>query len=182
MVFDILDFVYYVFGFPNSWMTFPNIIFYFFVPLTLLTAIYALFLQKGAKVLSTGPNIALAVIIALLTSRIAVITANVFGMIGGDIVLSFVLVGLSAIFYRFAIDAVIIVVWAMFIVLGCFFKGLGFSSILIYLFGFLTMISFVLSILKITPWRTFFVLLTLLIITIVLIPLALVKFCPTVSF
>lgn len=178
MVQELLSFVHYVFGVPYAWLTFPEVIGWFFIPLGLLIAIFYVFLEKGIRVLPMGGNIALAIIISLLCSRIAVMTSSMFGMIGGIVVLSFALVGLSALFYRFAVDFVIIFIWIVFLIFACI-KYVDWSLI-VAVYGFFVMIGVLCLVFRMIKWTTFLVLILLFILSIILPPLILQHACSSI--
>lgn len=173
MIEGLLDFTHFVFGVPHNWLVFPDVIFYFFIPLGLLIAIYAVLLEKAIKVLPTGGNIGLAIVVGIISSRIAVLTSGVFGMVGGIVVLGAVLAGLCALFYRFTIDALIITLWIALIVLwlGGFFgvwQEFIDLSLIFVTFGFFGIIALFGCVLKITKVRILVMVVILLIITIIL--------------
>ncbi len=180
MVNELMDFAYHVFGVPYAWMQFPDIIFYFFIPLGLLVAIYYIFLEKGVRAMSSGPNAAIAIIIALLSSRVAVFTSSAFGMIGGVAVLSLVLIGLSALFYRFAFEIAMIGIWGILLVFACVFKYVDWP-LFTAVFGFFAVVGFFSWVLKVIKLRSFLILVVLLIAAVILPPLVLQQVCPGIQ-
>jgi hypothetical protein len=173
MVEELLDFAHYVFGVPYAWLTFPKVIGWFFIPLGLLIAIFYVFLEKTVRVLPSGGNVALAVIIALLCSRIAVITSGTFGMVGGIIVLSAALFGLSILVYRKSIEFSITVIWIILAVLsigGMFglWKEVVDWPFIILIFGILLIIALFARILKITRTSVVVTIIILLALTIII--------------
>jgi hypothetical protein len=172
MAFELEEFLYYIFGVPSKWVNFPDIIFYFLIPLSLLVAIYYVFLEKGLKVLPTGANIGLSIVIGILTSRLIVFLIP--GMLG-TVVLAIALAGICALFYRSAIEVTLGILWAILFVLwlgGPEFLDLWEQvidlSLIFILFGFFGVIAFFTWILKMARVSILIVIVVLMVLTLVL--------------